>query len=135
MTLRRVLCRADHARQHPGLHVQPGGGGKGQHRSELHQSIQQSGARSGVHRQPAEDSLPPPARVSPPPRCRGYLSTARLWAPPSPPVCWCVSAQVKVFVTGLFSLNQDIPAFKEHLRDFLVQIKVSHQRKVTLGPV
>lgn len=36
----------------------------------------------------------------------------------------CVSAQVKVFVTGLFSLNQDIPAFKEHLRDFLVQIKV-----------
>lgn len=40
-----------------------------------------------------------------------------------------------MFVTGLFSLNQDIPAFKEHLRDFLVQIKVSHQRKVTLGPV
>lgn len=37
----------------------------------------------------------------------------------------CLSAQVKVFVTGLFSLNQDIPAFKEHLRDFLVQIKVS----------
>ncbi|MEQ2200341.1 Exportin-1 [Xenoophorus captivus] len=34
-----------------------------------------------------------------------------------------LSAQVKVFVTGLFSLNQDIPAFKEHLRDFLVQIK------------
>ncbi|KAH0622885.1 hypothetical protein JD844_025713 [Phrynosoma platyrhinos] len=28
-------------------------------------------------------------------------------------------AQVKLFVTGLFSLNQDIPAFKEHLRDFL----------------
>ena len=35
------------------------------------------------------------------------------------------SAQIRVFVTGLFSLNQDIPAFKEHLRDFLVQIKVS----------
>lgn len=35
-----------------------------------------------------------------------------------------LSAQVKLFVTGLFSLNQDIPAFKEHLRDFLVQIKV-----------
>lgn len=34
------------------------------------------------------------------------------------------SAQVKVFVTGLISLNQDIAAFKEHLRDFLVQIKV-----------
>ncbi|XP_041839886.1 exportin-1 [Melanotaenia boesemani] len=33
------------------------------------------------------------------------------------------NAQVKVFVTGLFSLNHDIPAFKEHLRDFLVQIK------------
>lgn len=43
--------------------------------------------------------------------------------------CVVFSAQVKVFVTGLFSLNQDIPAFKEHLRDFLVQIKVSVQRK------
>ncbi len=31
--------------------------------------------------------------------------------------------QIKLFVKGLFSLNQDIPAFKEHLRDFLVQIK------------
>ncbi|XP_033121049.1 exportin-1-like [Anneissia japonica] len=31
--------------------------------------------------------------------------------------------QIKLFVTGLFSLNQDIAAFKEHLRDFLVQIK------------
>lgn len=31
--------------------------------------------------------------------------------------------QVKVFVEGLFHLNNDIPAFKEHLRDFLVQIK------------
>lgn len=39
-----------------------------------------------------------------------------------------------MFVTGLFSLNQDIPAFKEHLRDFLVQIKVSHQRRVTAEP-
>lgn len=42
--------------------------------------------------------------------------------------CVVSSAQVKVFVTGLFSLNQDIPAFKEHLRDFLVQIKVSPER-------
>jgi hypothetical protein len=25
----------------------------------------------------------------------------------------------------LFSLDQDVPAFKEHLRDFLIQIKVS----------
>lgn len=41
-------------------------------------------------------------------------------------VWFLFSAQVKVFVTGLFSLNQDIPAFKEHLRDFLVQIKVCH---------
>lgn len=43
-----------------------------------------------------------------------------------------VSAQVKVFVTGLFSLNQDIPAFKEHLRDFLVQIKVSWLQTICL---
>ena len=34
------------------------------------------------------------------------------------------SAQLKVFIEGLFSFNQDIPAFKEHLRDFLVQIRV-----------
>lgn len=35
------------------------------------------------------------------------------------------SAQIKLTVQGLFDLNQDIPAFKEHLRDFMVQIKVS----------
>lgn len=33
--------------------------------------------------------------------------------------------QIKVFVTGLFNLNQNVTAFKEHLRDFLVQIRVS----------
>lgn len=32
--------------------------------------------------------------------------------------------QIKVFVTGLFNLDQDVPAFKEHLRDFLIQIRV-----------
>lgn len=32
--------------------------------------------------------------------------------------------QVKITVAGLFNLDQDIPAFKEHLRDFLVQIRV-----------
>uniref|UniRef100_A0A1B0DJP2 Exportin-1 n=3 Tax=Phlebotomus papatasi TaxID=29031 RepID=A0A1B0DJP2_PHLPP len=31
--------------------------------------------------------------------------------------------QIKVFVTGLFNLDQDVAAFKEHLRDFLVQIR------------
>ena len=33
------------------------------------------------------------------------------------------AAQIKITVTGLFNLNNDIPAFKEHLRDFLVQIR------------
>lgn len=33
--------------------------------------------------------------------------------------------QIKVFVTGLFNLDQEVPAFKEHLRDFLIQIRVS----------
>ena len=33
--------------------------------------------------------------------------------------------QIKITVQGLFNLDQDIPAFKEHLRDFLVQIRVS----------
>lgn len=33
--------------------------------------------------------------------------------------------QIKLTVQGMFSLNHDIPAFKEHLRDFLVQIRVS----------
>jgi len=32
-------------------------------------------------------------------------------------------AQIKIFVKGLFSLNEDIPGFKGHLRDFLIQIK------------
>jgi hypothetical protein len=32
--------------------------------------------------------------------------------------------QIKVTVTGMFNLNQDVNAFKEHLRDFLVQIRV-----------
>lgn len=31
--------------------------------------------------------------------------------------------QIKVFVTGLFNLNHDATAFKEHLRDFLIQIR------------
>ncbi|XP_035225153.1 exportin-1-like, partial [Stegodyphus dumicola] len=34
-------------------------------------------------------------------------------------------AQIKITVQGFFNLDQDIPAFKEHLRDFLVQIRVS----------
>lgn len=32
--------------------------------------------------------------------------------------------QIKVFVTGLFNLNHDVTAFKEHLRDFIIQIRV-----------
>jgi exportin-1 len=32
-------------------------------------------------------------------------------------------AQIKVFIEGLFFLNKNILGFKEHLRDFLVQIK------------
>ncbi|XP_076306082.1 LOW QUALITY PROTEIN: exportin-1-like [Tachypleus tridentatus] len=31
--------------------------------------------------------------------------------------------QIKITVQGFFNLDQDIPAFKEHLRDFLVQIR------------
>jgi len=31
--------------------------------------------------------------------------------------------QIKITVQGMNDLNQDIPAFKEHLRDFLVQIR------------
>lgn len=32
--------------------------------------------------------------------------------------------QIKLFVQGLFDLDNDISLFKEHLRDFLIQIKV-----------
>lgn len=32
--------------------------------------------------------------------------------------------QIKVFVTGLFNLDENVQAFKEHLRDFLIQIRV-----------
>lgn len=31
--------------------------------------------------------------------------------------------QIKVFVTGLFNLDQNVMEFKEHLRDFLIQIR------------
>lgn len=34
-------------------------------------------------------------------------------------------AQIKITVQGFFQLDQDVSAFKEHLRDFLVQIRVS----------
>lgn len=33
------------------------------------------------------------------------------------------NAQIKVFIEGLISFNQDVPQFKEHLRDFVVQIR------------
>lgn len=33
--------------------------------------------------------------------------------------------QINVTVQGLFSLDDNVGAFKEHLRDFLVQIRVS----------
>ena len=39
--------------------------------------------------------------------------------------------QLKVTVEGLFNLDQDIAGFREHLRDFLVQIKV--WRRVGVG--
>lgn len=32
-------------------------------------------------------------------------------------------AQVDITVKGFFDLDQDIPAFKDHLRDFLIQIR------------
>jgi len=38
------------------------------------------------------------------------------------------SAQLKIFVDGLFHLNNDLSQFKEHLRDFLIQIKASRRR-------
>ncbi len=41
---------------------------------------------------------------------------------------------MRVFVEGLFHLNKDIPQFKEHLRDFLIEIKVhSHTHTHTLS--
>jgi hypothetical protein len=39
----------------------------------------------------------------------------------------CYRVQIKVFIEGLFSFNQDLNQFKEHLRDFLVQIRVRHK--------
>lgn len=33
------------------------------------------------------------------------------------------NTQIRVFIEGLFSFDQDIPQFKEHLRDFIVQIR------------
>ncbi len=33
------------------------------------------------------------------------------------------SSQIKVFVEGLFAMNQDLAKFREHIRDFLIQIR------------
>ena len=41
--------------------------------------------------------------------------------------------QLKVTVEGLFNLDQDITGFREHLRDFLVQIKVRLGELTTAG--
>lgn len=38
--------------------------------------------------------------------------------------CHLTDAQIRVTVQGFFNLDQDVNAFKEHLRDFLVQIRV-----------
>ena len=38
-------------------------------------------------------------------------------------------AQIKITVQGFFNLDQDVTAFKEHLRDFLVQIRVYNKRQ------
>ncbi len=125
-----VSRRPHDACVHPGLHVQPGGGGEDHYSAKPCQPHQQPGVHPGIRGQPAQDRIPSPTRVSV--NAHEHARTISLvvkytfvylccgW------MCLfvCVSAQVKVFVTGLFSLNQDIPAFKEHLRDFLVQIKV-----------
>lgn len=42
-------------------------------------------------------------------------------------------AQIKITVQGFFNLDQDVAAFKEHLRDFLVQIRVSVSNKLGYG--
>lgn len=44
------------------------------------------------------------------------------------PICVCfanfaTSQQIQQFVLGLFSLNDDFPKFKTHLRDFLISLK------------
>ena len=36
--------------------------------------------------------------------------------------------QVQVTVQGMNNLNQDLPGFRDHLRDFMVQIRVSYLR-------
>lgn len=40
--------------------------------------------------------------------------------------------QIKVFVTGLFNLDENVQAFKEHLRDFLIQIRVSKHERISI---
>lgn len=34
------------------------------------------------------------------------------------------AAQVKAFVNGLFDMTKDLPAYKTHLRDFLIEMRV-----------
>lgn len=48
-----VFCRPDNARVHPGLHVQPGGGGEDHCSAEPRQPHQQPGVHPGICGQPA----------------------------------------------------------------------------------
>lgn len=40
--------------------------------------------------------------------------------------------QIALTVQGMFNLNHDLNAFKDHLRDFLVQIRVSNDKQLIL---
>lgn len=53
---------------------------------------------------------------------QGYVATLLKNAFPH-----LTDAQIKITVQGFFGLDQQPAAFKEHLRDFLVQIKVSQR--------
>jgi len=59
-----------------------------------------------------------PAGTSNPVFLRGYVATLLQNA-----FSHLLHAQVKIFVEGLFALNNDLIKFKLNLRDFLIQLK------------
>uniref|UniRef100_A0A7S2R089 Exportin-1 n=2 Tax=Eucampia antarctica TaxID=49252 RepID=A0A7S2R089_9STRA len=67
---------------------------------------------------PLYDPASAPAGQSNPSFLRGHISNLLIASFPN-----LTKSQVAVFVEGLFDLKMDLPTFKAHLRDFLIQLK------------
>ena len=57
-----------------------------------------------------------------------------LWFIRPPPLFHSSREQIEVFIRGMFELSKDLHVFKNHMRDFLVQLKVLANKTTLLYP-